>query len=305
MKYVVYILLGIALAGCGTKEAEEVEYQTNDCRKWPAFAARVGYPAGNGAFSTTEHRKMGLFLKKMSGDSGKPVYYQHPSWKKAGWLAPIQLDKYGNVFTAPAPLVNVLNNAPDSQNMVYRVDAETGEMAFFAQLGKPAVTANQNPYGIMALCYFCEKELLYASTVAGSTRTKEAGGIYCIDGATGKIVDKLTGFDPFGIGISFVEGKRKLYFGKARTSEIYSVNLTASGKFSGEPVQILTLDGLGPRGDDKAKRIRFSPKGDMTVEGYEFNFNLIAPAEKQVTNYYFRYGANSEKWVPIDGSQVR
>ena len=304
MKYLVYILAGCILAGCGSKEAEEVDYETNECKKWPAFAARLGYPAGTGAFTTSERDKMGLLLKK-AGDSGKPAFYQHPSWKKAGWLAPIQLDKFGNVFTAPAPLVNVLNNAADSQNIVYKVDAQSGEMTSFVQLDKPALTANQNPYGIMALCYLCDKELLYAATVAGSTRTKEAGGIYCINAASGKIVDQLMGFDPFGIGISYVEGKRKLYFGKARTSEIYSVNLTASGKFSGKPELRLTLDGLGPRGDDKAKRIRFSPKGDMTVEGFEFNFNLIAPAEKQVTNYYFRYGTNTEKWVPIDGSQVR
>jgi hypothetical protein len=59
----------------------------------------------------------------------------------------------------------------------------------------------------------------------------------------------------------------------------------------------LSLEGLGPRGDDKAKKIVFTPKGEMNIEGYEFGFNLIAPTEKQVTNYLFRYNPNTENWI--------
>ena len=299
-------LFGIVFVCCGQKQAEETEFLSNECRKWPAFATKAGFPAGpNSAFSTSEKKKMGLLLIGISNDTGGRKMYQHPSWTTGGWLAPIQLDNYVNLFTAPAPVVNVLKNAPDSQNVIYKVDGATGEMRLFTSLGEPAKTENQNPYGIMSLCYLCESDLLYVATVAGSTRTKEAGGLYCIDAATGKVKDKLMGFDPFGTGICYIEGKRKIYFGKARTSEIFSVELTASGKFSGKPQLVVSLDGLGPRGDDKAKKIRFTTKGEMIVEGYEFNFNLIAPAEKQTTNYYFRYNANNEKWNAIDGKAIR
>lgn len=301
MKKSWFLLLGIVFTCCGKKKAEDTEFLSNECRKWPAFATGVGFPGGAGsAFSTSDKKHMGLLLVH----TGDTIMYQHPSWKKAGWLAPIQLDKNGNLFTAPAPFINVLNNPLDSQNIVYKVDNMTGEMTVFASLPVPGKTNNENPYGILGMCYLCENDLLYVSSVGGSTREKETGGIYCID-AGGKIKDKLTGIDPFGIGICYIEGKRKLYFGKARTPEIYSVPLNAKGEFAGSPELAVSLDGLGPRGDDHAKKIRFSPKGDMIVEGFEFNFNLIASTEKQTTMYYFRYGTNTEKWGQIEESAVK
>lgn len=299
MKKSWYVLMAVVLTCCGKKKAEEADFQTNECRQWPAFATGVGFPGGAGsAFSTSDKKHIGLLLVH----TGDTVFYQHPSWKKAGWLAPIQLDKYGNLYTAPAPFINVLNNPTDSQNIVYKVDKITGEMTAFASLPVPGKTNNQNPYGILGLCYLCEQDLLYVSSVGGSTREKEAGGIYCLN-AEGKIKDRITGFDAFGIGICYIEGKRKLYFGKARSSEIYSVPLTAKGEFAGTPELAVSLEGLGPRGDDKAKKIRFSAKGDMIVDGFEFNFNLIASTEKPSTTYYFRYGVNTEKWLPVEAPQ--
>jgi hypothetical protein len=299
------ILMALAFTCCGKKQAEEVDYVPNECRKWPPFALRAGFPAGSGSgLKTSDKKHMGLLLVHTGSTSGND-YYQHPSWVKAGWLAPVQLDNRGNLFTAPAPFINVLKNPADSQNLVYRVDAETGVMDVFAQLPPPGNTDNENPYGVLGLCFMCEKELLFAATVAGSTRTKENGGIYAIDATSGKIHDQLTGIDPFGIGISYIEGKRKLYFGKARTPEIFSVDLNSSGHFAGEPQLVLSLEGLGPRGDDKAKKIAFTAKGEMLVDGYEFNFNLIAPTEKQTTQYLFRYGANTEKWVFVSQQDLR
>jgi hypothetical protein len=242
---------------------------------------------------------MGLFmlvLNKPNDTTGKTLY-QHPSWKNAGWLAPIQLDNNGNVFTAPAPHINVLDNPVAKQNQLQKIDAQTGEMKTLVDLPMGAKPNEQNPYGILGLTFYCEKSSLYVSSVAGSSRAEENGIIFQVDPETGQVLDKITGQDAFGLGICYIEGKRRLYFGKARTPDVYAVDLDKDGGFIGKPVQLFSLEGLGPRGDDKAKKISFTRTGEMDIEGYEFNFNLIAPTEKQSNHYLFRYDPNQEKWV--------
>jgi hypothetical protein len=93
-------------------------------------------------------------------------------------------------------------------------------------------------------------------------------------------------------------GEKKLYYGSARRPVIYSILLTKAGKFDGIPKEELSLDMLGPRGDDKARRIRFDKNGDMLIYGIEFNYNLTAPTEKQESFYRFRYYSDVKKWMP-------
>jgi hypothetical protein len=301
MKICIAILLAALLTGCKEQKEEEVEYSANQCKRQPAFVSKMGFNPGRTAFSTSDSKKMGLLMMEIinpndTSANGRRIY-QHPSWKSAGWLAPIQIDHQGNIFLGPAPLVNVLYNQPDKQNQLQKVDVNTGEMKVFADLAKGDEVNEQNPFGILGLAFYCDNPSLYVSSVAGSSRSKEAGRIYRVDPETGNVKDQLAGVDAFGMGFSSIEGKRKLYFGKARTSEVYSIGLTAKGDFIGTPKRVLSLEGLGPRGDDKAKKITFTDKREMVIEGYEFNFNLIAPTEKQLTQYTFRYNPNEEKWV--------
>lgn len=298
------VLILLLLGGCKSETAEDVDFQAKECKKQPPFIRNAGFNPSRSAFSTSDKKKMGLLLMEINNprDTNGIRYYQHPSWKTGGWLAPIQLDDKGNLFTAPAPFVNVLNNPGNKQNIIYKVDGVSGVMEKFSELPQTEKPNLDNPYGILSMTFMCETGRIFASSVAGSSRYKEAGGIYSVDAVSGAVKDRLTGYDAFGLGISYMEGKRKLYFGRARTSEIYSVGLTAKGNFAGKPELCLSIGGLGPRGDDKAKKISFNAKGDMKVEGYEFNFNLIAPTEKQSTYYYFRYNANGEKWQQTGGN---
>jgi hypothetical protein len=154
----------------------------------------------------------------------------------------------------------------------------------------------ENPYGVLALAYNCEANCVYASSVLGSTRKEEKGIIYCISTVDNTVIDKLTWGDAFGVGISFKEGYRKLYFGSARTSHVYSITINEDGKFIGKPVLAFSLQGLGPRGDDKAKKIREDQQGNLIISGYEFNFNLTAPTEIQENKYLFSWNDETKKW---------
>ena len=241
---------------------------------------------------------MGLVLVENEGIPGRPLlrYYQHPSWKKGGWLASILLDETGAVFITPAPFINILDNTLSNQNTVYRVDGNTGIMDEFIRLPLPDSVTVNNAYGIIGMAYLCEAGVLYVSTVLGSDRFAERGGLYAIDVKSKKIIDKITGKDIMGMGISYITGQRRLYFGTGRSSAIFSVKLNKDGRFAGELKEECSLAGLGSRGDDKVRRIRTDDKGNLLINGVDFNYNLIAPREKQETVYFFVYDQALKLW---------
>jgi hypothetical protein len=274
---------------------EKVEYQTNECKRQPSFVKAVGFDPNSSALSTSDKKIMGLVLVEVNNAS--PRKYQHPSWQMGGWMGPIQLDPHGNCFLGPVPVINILNNPPSKQNIIYKVDGNTGVMNVFKELPVADSIPNTNPYGILGFAFLCETNTLYVSTVQGSDRNAEKGVVYAINASTGEIIDELIGADFFGMGISYSPGARILYLGSARTSDVYAVTLTKGGMFKGAPLFCFSLNDLGPRGDDKVRRIRFNQQGNMQVYGVEFNFNLTAPTEKQETVYEFIWNDEERKWV--------
>src|ERR1044072_1753468 len=144
------------------------------CQRSPQFLAGLNF-GNRAALSTSEKARPGLWM--IEGDHR----YQHPSWKKAGFLAPIERDQDGNIYVAPAPFINVLLNPAAEQNAVWRVDSKTQEMAKFLDLPRNAGGNEQNAFGTLDLAYDCDTQALYVSSVFGSTRDKEQGKIYRID----------------------------------------------------------------------------------------------------------------------------
>lgn len=286
------LLLTSFLLSC---KEETVDFQNNECKRQPPFVQALGFNTGKSALSTSEKTIPGLVLIEMNQGS-PPKKYQHPSWKQSGSAGPIQLDNFGNCFVGPVPVINVLNNPPAKQNTIYRVDGRTGEMKVFLELPVADSIPVTNPYGILGFAYLCETNTLYVSTVQSSDRTNEKGIVYAVDITTGDLLDKITGMDILGMGISYMPGRRMLYMGSARSSDVYGVVLDKKGKFSGKPSLAFSLTDLGPRGDDKVRRMRFSQFGAMQIYGVEFNFNLTAPTEKQETVYEFVWNDEEAKW---------
>jgi hypothetical protein len=278
-----------------------VDFNSNSCKGNTSFIKNLGFEPKFSFLSTSDQKIMGLLLLQ-SEQPGNPnaritKIFQHPSWKKGGWLAPILFDNTGNVFTSPAPFINILDNPIANNNTIYRVDGKTGEMEEFLRLPFEDSINPQNPYGIIGMIYLCETGTLYVSSVAGSRLHKENGHIYAIDIESKKIIDQINNRDAMGMGITYTTGKRQLFFGNGRNSDIQSVVLNAEGKFSGSPEFAFTLANLGQRGDDKVRRIRSDQSGNLIVHGIEFNFNLIAPREKQETIYNFVYDEEEKKWL--------
>lgn len=263
----------------------------NGCQQTPPFVRQLGF--GNGAaFSTSDRKIKGLIL--VEGDRK----YQHPSWKLAGSLAPITRDGKGGTYVGPAPWIDLLANKTEDQNRVYKVDGQSQEMKAFSDLPRIGEITSQNPYGVLGLTFDCETSSIYAASTAGSTRETVNGRIFQI-GSDGKVVSMLEMTDAMGLAVfNSAKGKR-LYFGMARVSEIWSVALDSDGKFNGEPRKEISFSTYGTRGDDKARRINFS-QTEMNVFGIEFDFNLIAPTEKQETVYRFRYDPAKDAWSFVE-----
>jgi hypothetical protein len=262
------------------------------CQKSPPFLAGLNF-GNRAALSTAEKARAGLWI--IEGEHR----YQHPSWKNAGFLAPIERDKDGNIFVAPAPFINVLENPPEQQNTVWRVDGKTQEMTKFVDLPRGVKLTDQNAYGTLDLAYDCETENLYVSSVFGSTRDKEQGKIYRIDTRTKQVKPVLENIDGFGLGIFNTPKGKRLFYGIARRSEVWSVALDDNGEIGGAQRREVSLENIGPRGDDKIRRITFQASqagAEMLLFGIEFNFNLIAPTEKQEMVYRFRYNAQKDSW---------
>jgi hypothetical protein len=295
------LLLLFGFYGCSDKE---VEFSANNCKGFPAFVKNAGYPPSTSFFSTSNERVMGLQLMQAQfpGQPNSRIVktYQHPSWRKGGWLAPILLDEVGNIYSSPAPFISILDNPINNNNTIYRVDAATGVMEEFLKLPFADSVNTQNPFGIIGMVYLCESKTLYVSSLAGSRRHQEKGHIYAIDIKSKKIIDKINNTDAMGMGISYLTGERRLYFGTGRGSVVYSIRLNANGKFSGKPRAEFSLQNLGPAGDDRVRRIQSDQFGNLLVHGILFNYNLIPAREKKETVYTFSYNQDSSKWVLVN-----
>jgi hypothetical protein len=267
-----------------------------DCKEMPKFSQDMKF-SQNAAFSTSERRIKGLALIDPTSDGRRRVF-THTTWSIAGYLAPIEFGKGGNVYVAPAPVIQVLDNPPERQNEVYQVDNISGALSKYISLPQvEGANYTENPYGVLGLAFDCETLRLYASSVAGSTRAKENGRLYAIDTTKTAVVNQTDGIDGLGLAVYKGAKGKRLFYGSARWPEVWSIGLDEQGNFTGAPRLEISLADKGPRGSDKARRIEFLSGREMEVRGIEFSFNLIAPTEKQETLYRFKLDPSGERWV--------
>ncbi len=305
MKKIFVIISSILISvSCKEKMSEEEIFGigTTPCRKPASFIQKIGFNPATAAFTTTDKRLKGVALiqppQNINDTNGFKIY-QDSSWKQFGFMGSLTTDESGNVYTANIPMVNNLDVPIMEMNKVYKIDAQTGKMNLYCTLPKADSTDGVVPYGILGVYYDCHGKKLYVASVSGSTRDVEKGVVYVVDITTAKIIDELKGYDAAGVFVGGSTGEKRLYFGSTRASKIYSVQLNKDGTIANKKkINIeLSLDNLGPRGNDKARRIRCDKSGNLLVFGLDFNYNLAAQSEKPETQYQFNFDENEKKWV--------
>lgn len=214
-------------------------------------------------------------------------------------MGPLAIDEQGNVYIAPVPFVNVLENKSEDQNKLYTINTQTGIMSELINLGGAAGSTQLNGFGIMGLNYDCDNHLLYVSSIYGSDNKTERGALYCIDvkESPAKIIDKYEGVDAIGIGVAYFNDKKRVFYGGVRDHAVHSIELKENGGFTTNNRLEFSMNNIGPRGDDVVKKIRFTPQGEMLVTGVEFYYNLTAPTQKQESLYTYMYDMSKSAWV--------
>lgn len=265
------------------------------CRRGPRFTATLGF-SQQASIGTAIQGVKGLAIVDPAGNNGQGSLYQHPSWDDAGHLGAWTYDRRGNVYVAPAPLVSLVENPPELQNRIYKVDSDSQIMAEWVDLPAALPPSGANPYGVVGLAYDCDTELLYASSLAGSTAGQEVGRIFAIDLATGQVLDTLEGSDAMGVGVFDGSQGKRLYYGLTRRPEVWSIALDEQGRFAGEPRFELSLAGLPTEGRQTVRRIRFGEGTGATFYLMNFNYTLQVAGERQETILPFSYDPFSDTW---------
>ena len=267
---------------------------STSCQELPEFVRQKDIK--NAAFDTSRRGVDGLVMY----DADNPqTYFQLPGWKQFGSLGPIATDEAGNIYTAPVPNINTLNNPPQEQNDIYVVDAASGEMSLYYTLQDVPLPDQKNPYGILSLAYDCETKVLYASTVSGSAEGQPRGSIIAIDTTVKQEIGRLSGVDAISAGLFRDERGAGLYFGMAGRSEVWRVGLAKDGKLVGRPQKAFGYDKFN---ELKPRKLVFSstPQGQqLQIHTTEFRYNLIASTEFRQEYIDFRYDEDSDSWQKL------
>ena len=153
-----------------------------------------------------------------------------------------------------------------------------------------------NPFGVVGLAYDCDTHSLYASSLAGSAPNQELGRLFRIDLTTGQVADQQEAVDALGLGVFTGRQGKRLYYGAARTPDVYSIALAESGNFTNQARFELSLAALEGGSQVNAHRLRFNRNNTLEIKGIEFGFKLMAISDPQRNIYQLRYNPESDTW---------
>ncbi|MEB4589934.1 hypothetical protein VSS37_02990 [Candidatus Thiothrix sp. Deng01] len=298
----VAVLMGVALAlnGCGKPDMGDFTPGVADaCHAMPGFIRNTGL-GGQVAIDTQQRGYTGIrLLNAQTGQS-----WSHPSWDDAGHVGAFVRDRDGNIYIAPTPEVSLAENPPALQNRIYRIDAQSGEMALWLELPSAAPPSPANPFGVMGLFYDCDTNSLYATSLAGSKPGQALGRVYRIDVARQQVVGQLENTDAIGVGVFNGVQHKRLYWGSARSSDVYSVALDANGDFTSDVRHEFALATLSGGNTTSVRKIEFGKdrQGQYLLQAkeVEFGFRLMAENNLHRRIYLFRYGPADDKWSFMD-----
>jgi gamma-glutamylcyclotransferase (GGCT)/AIG2-like uncharacterized protein YtfP len=296
--YLTGVCLLLSLSACSKTAPDLAKFKpgvVDNCRAYPQFLNKTGLGMPI-AFDSRQRGYMGLRL--LQPTTGK--FWADPSWDDAGHIGAFTRDKVGNVYIAPTPEINLHDNPPALQNRIYKIDSQTGQMQAWLELPAAKLPTANNPFGVMGLFYDCDTNSLYASSVAGSEPTQILGRLYRIDLNTQKIIDQIEQVDALSIGIFNDINNKRLYFGSARSSDIYSLILDNDGNFTQQVRHEFALALLPNGNSSSARKFIFTQNKagqfELNIKEAEFGFRLTAENNPVRRTYHFIYNAINNNW---------
>ncbi len=269
-----------------------------NCARIPQFVHKAGLQQPV-AIDTSMSQLPGVVIRELTGQKRM---YQPDAWKVTGHVGSTVRDAQGNIYIVPIPSVALDSNPLSKRNTVYRIRSDNGDIEVYKQLPLPEKESQQNPFGVVGLAIDCTTNRLYVSSLAGSEPNNVAGKIYQIDLTTGKLVDVLSGVDALGLAIFNHQDGKRLYFGDARSSSLYSLSLTNNGRFKKNKTPKYELSLLEFKNGDSTQirkiRISKSKAGAhlMTLDDTEFAYRLAAETNRKYKKYTLALDNEDKKW---------
>lgn len=265
---------------------------TDQCKAMPRFVSNHGLQQPV-MIDFTQKDFVGFRIVEARGQQRSLAL---PQWSSKGNLGPYCLDARGNIYTTGVPYVSLEKNKPEEQNKIYIVDQQTGGMSDFINLPWAKAPSANNPYGAIGLAYDCKTKSLYAASLAGSTAQEEVGQIMQVDVKTKKVISTLPNVDALSVGVFDTKSGKRLYYGSARTPEVFSILLDKNGNFVGQPQFEFSLAAQKGGSSDKAHRIRFFKDNRMEIKAIEFSYSLMAASDPMRNIYNFKYNPTTDSW---------
>jgi len=293
-QFVFFLLAFIVQSAFAKSEMRGV----TECVRNPLFIqiAKMQQPV---AIDTQQSRLPGVVVRELKG--ARRVY-RHPSWEQSGHVATSVRDRGGNIYTVPIPSISLDINPLEKRNNVYRIDSKTGEMSVFMSLPMEDGRSQRNPFGTLGVFLDCDTNALYVSSVSDSTPEKVRGVIYKINIETAEIESSLSNVDAIGVAVFEIDGKKRLYYGDARSSSVLSVPLLKSGDFEPRKTPRYEFSLLAIKNGDstQVRKIRFIKDNDygyrLSVTDTEFAFRLLSGNTRRFRHYEFIWNHKHQKW---------
>jgi len=269
------------------------------CARNPQFLSKTGLTQPVG-IDTAQSRFPGVVIRELRGQQR---VYRHPSWGLSGSVSATVRDELGNIYAIPTPNISLAENPMQMRNYIYRIDGETGEMSVFSELPASPKPSQINPFGTMGIAYDCSRRILYVSTIADSDYRTQKGAIYAINVNTKAVTPILRGRDVLGIEV-FNTGKgKRLYFGDARSSSVYSFPITSDPHLNKQNIKHeFSLLNLKQGSSSQISKIRFSRRSDqylMRITNIDFDYRLLSNQTRQTRRYEFRFDQKSSSWREV------
>lgn len=273
---------------------------SQSCKKAPEFIVKKGFDINSSALISTDRRTRGVLLVQYKDirrpELGYARKFQDPTWDDAGFVSSITLDNKGDAYILPSAMVNTIHNPPEGQNTIHRINGISGAMNPFVKLPMSIKPGKENAFGLMSSFFHCSSEHLIVSSIAGSDQLVERGAVFAVDVNTRKVKQLIHDKDVLGVALVDRNGFSYLIYGLARKSQVWSLKIDQNFNPIEAPYLIAEVSNLGPRGDDKIKKIKVAGN-QVLLEGVPFYYNLTAPVSLPPVTYILEYDSSSQRWI--------
>jgi hypothetical protein len=261
------------------------------CIKLPQFLARlkIAQPV---MIDLSQKQFKGIAL--LYGKDMKKAL--HPKlWEKYEYFSTYTLDRRGNIFLIPTPLISIHPTTFNLQKNLYKVDTFTGNLDIFMHFDDVHPSPN-NPYGLSAIAYDCDDESLWVATIDETDYNKQRGVIYHIDIKSKQILNQIDGFD--ALTLSIVKSKKSKYLlaGASRDNGLYAYDIVAIQKSDlqkQKPIKLLEL----PNVNEHIRKIKVIGDNKLELQSIPFSYTLIAQSDKKERLYYDAlWDTTMKKW---------